>query len=145
MLQLESLLASEYLGYVYRNDDESSKSFGVLGEDLQPEYGYAIEQHTIELYIRLWKKHHFYVMENGTPPPCRRLLDKATSCWNKCMGNVDTVRKVLGSHKVKRGSNTGPGSLQWYQLFNYICYNAWKVYCLSAVYKTKLKKEEIHT
>ena len=56
------------------------------------------------------------------------------------MGNVDTVRKVLGLHKVKRGSNTGPGSLQWYQLFNYIMYNVWRLYSLNAIHKSKIDK-----
>ena len=62
----------------------------------------------------------FFIIDKGTPPSYRRLLDTTTSCWNKCMGNVDTVQKVFDLHKVKRGSNTGPGSLQWYQLFDYI-------------------------
>ena len=44
------------------------------------------------------------------------------------MGNVDTVRRLLTYHKVKRGSNTGPGSLIWYMIFNYILANAYRTY-----------------
>ena len=51
MLELELILANEYLGYAYSKGKEHTKSFGVLGNDLNPEYEYAIEHHTIELYI----------------------------------------------------------------------------------------------
>ena len=44
------------------------------------------------------------------------------------MGNVDTVRRILCYHKVKRGRNSGPGSLVWYMIFNYILVNAYKTY-----------------
>ena len=140
MLSLQSVLAAEYMDYAYVRDNENKKVFSGLGKDYEQEYGYAIEHHTIELYIKLWRRHHFFIIDKGTPPPCRRMLDTSTSCWNKCMGNVDTVRKVLGLHKVKRGSNTGPGSLQWYQLFNYIAYNAWRVYLLHDIHKKKMHK-----
>ena len=102
-----------------------------LGKDLLDNYGYAIDHHTINLWFRMWKLHDNDVRNNGTPPPCKRVLDITTSCWNKCMGNVDTIRKVLAFHKVKRGSNTGPGSMTFYVLFGYILYNAYCVYIYS--------------
>ena len=106
-----------------------------LRNDLSDNYGYAVDHHTLDLWLRMWNIHDYDVRKNGTPPPCKRILDLTTSCWNKCMGNVDTIRKVLGLHKVKRGSNTKPGSLAWYVIFSYILYNAYRVYILSKVNK----------
>ena len=44
------------------------------------------------------------------------------------MGNVDTVRKVAKKTKAIRGHNSGPGSLMWYTVFDYIFYNAFRIY-----------------
>ena len=99
-----------------------------IGNNYEYVYGYAQEHHTVELYMRLWKTHDIDVVRNGTPPPFSKIIEATCSGWNKCMGNVDTVRKTLGYHKVKRGSNTKPGFLVWYTFFNYILYNLFRVY-----------------
>ena len=78
-----------------------------LGKDHGEEYGYVIEHHTVDFWLHLQVSHDFDVCKKGTPPPCKRLLDITTSCWNKCMGNVDTVRRLLCYHKFKRGRNSG--------------------------------------
>ena len=44
------------------------------------------------------------------------------------MDNVDTVRRLLCYHKVKRECKTAPGSLTWYMIFNYILANAYRTY-----------------
>ena len=38
------------------------------------------------------------------------------------MGNIDTIRKVVKEQKAKRGPNSGPGSLAWIHLFDYVFY-----------------------
>ena len=124
-------LQMQYLSQLYPASDcikGSVMNIESLGADYGDAYGYAIEHHSIDLWIRLWVSHDYDVRIKGTPPPCKRLLDITTSCWNKCMGNIDTVRKLLCYHKVKRGSNTGPGSLIWYMIFNYILANAYRTY-----------------
>ena len=80
-----------------------------------------IEHHTVNLWIRLWVEHDYDVRLKGTSPPCKRLLDTTTSCWNKCMGNIDTVRRLLCYHKVKKSSNTELGSLILYMICNHRC------------------------
>ena len=44
------------------------------------------------------------------------------------MGNIDVIRKTLGYHKTKRGSNTKPGFLTWYTIFQYLLYQTFCVY-----------------
>ena len=44
------------------------------------------------------------------------------------MGNIDAIRKTLGYHKTKRGSNTKPGFLTWCTLFQYMLYQTFRVY-----------------
>ena len=102
--------------------------FPDLGEDYSPAYGYAQEHHTVEIWLRLWTEHTKDVIMNVTPALCRRLLDLPTSLWNKLMGNVDTVQKVVNKTKAIRGPNSGPGSLMWYTVFDYIFYNAFRIY-----------------
>ena len=60
--------------------------------------------------------------ENGTPPPCHRLVDLPTSAWNKSIGNVDTIRNVISCEMAVHGHNSGPGSLVWDCLFDYTLY-----------------------
>ncbi len=99
-----------------------------IGNDYSPAYGYAQEHDTLVLWLNLWIAHECDVIENGTPPPCRRLIDQPTSAWNKCMGNVDTIRNVLSRAMAVRGPNSGPGSLMWYLLLDYILYQGFRVY-----------------
>jgi hypothetical protein len=44
------------------------------------------------------------------------------------MGNVDTIRKVLQKDMAVRGPNSGPGSLMWYGLFDYVLYLTFKIF-----------------
>jgi hypothetical protein len=92
-------------------------------------YGYAVEHHTVELYMRLWKAHNDDVIAQGTPPPSARLLPLMASTWNKFMGGVDTVRKVLSGHASKYALMK-PSSLVWMVFFNYLLYNAFRSYQL---------------
>ena len=88
--------------------------------------------------------HDYDVRTRGTLQPCKILLDTTNSCWNKCMGNIDTVRKLLCYHKVKRGSNNGPGSLIWYMLFNYITAQAYITYIYQMLL-ADLKSKKLNT
>ena len=72
--------------------------------------------------------HECDVLENGTPPACRRLIDQPTSAWNKCMGKIDTIRNVLSRAMAIRGPNSGPASLIWNVLLEYILYQDFCVY-----------------
>ena len=131
LVNFQMWLQEKYLSQLYPTNNSlkgDNMDIESLGKDYGEEYGYAIEHHTVDLWLRLWVSHDFDVRNKGTPPPCKRLLDITTSCWNKCMGNVDTVRRLLCYHKVKRGRNSGPGSLVWYMIFNYILVNAYKTY-----------------
>ena len=126
LCNLQHLLANKFMAFAYgTQNDESIPS---LGDDNSPVYGYAQEHHTVKLWLNIWKEHAKNVQEYGTPPPCRRLLDLSTSFWNKCMGNVDTVRKVVKNVKALHGPDSGPGSLMWYTIFDYIFYNSFRIF-----------------
>ena len=99
-----------------------------LGNEYTKVYGYAQDHHTLELHLLLWRALYVDIMENGTPPPCRRFIDIVFSFWNKCMGNVDIVRKVLKKRMAVRGPDSGPGSLMWFVMFGYTLYNAFRLY-----------------
>ena len=71
--------------------------------------------------MRLWKLLDADVAKNGTPPPCWKFLYATINGWNKCMGDVYTIRKTLGFHKTKRGSNTKLGLCYGVQRYN-TCY-----------------------
>ena len=92
LCKLQYVLASKFMAFACT---QNSGSIPSLGDDNSPVYGYAQEHHTVELWLNIWKEHTKNVQQYGTPPPCRRLLDLSTSFWNKCMGNVDTVRKIV--------------------------------------------------
>ena len=56
------------------NDDEKQEvQMQTLGEDYDNVYGYAQEHHTVELYMRLWKRHNRDVIRRGTPPTIKKL------------------------------------------------------------------------
>ena len=44
------------------------------------------------------------------------------------MGNVDTVRQVVKNIKAVRGPDSGPGSLMWYTIFDYIFFNSFRIF-----------------
>ena len=122
-------LVNKYMKFVHDSEDNNGiNEFPSLGNDYCEYYGYAAEHHTVELWIRIWRAHWKDVQVNGVPPSCRRLLDSTTSMWNKCMGGVDTVRKVVKGVKARRGSDCGPGSIFWYTIFDYLLYNAFRIY-----------------
>ena len=109
-------------------DPNAVREIPSLGDDYSPAYGYAGEHHTAELHLLLWLAHTNDVLQNGTPPPCRRMTEIEANYWNKCMGNVDTVRKVLKKRKAVRGPDSKPGSLMWLGMFGYLDYNAFRLF-----------------
>ena len=126
LLKFQTLLATKYMPFCYV--ENHSKDIPSLGTDYSKAYGYAQDHHTLELYLYLWHAHNKDVVENGTPPPCRRLIDITFSYWNKMMGNVDIMRKVLEKRKAVRGPDSSPGSLMWFSLLGYTIYNAFRLY-----------------
>ena len=130
IIRIERLLSTKYMKFAY--DDESPREIFSLGEDYSPAYGYAQEHHTLELWLRIWVAYNKDLFEHGTPTWCRRLIDVATCLWNKCMGNVDTVRRTVTTAKAKRGRDA-PGSLIWYHLMDYIFYQAFRVHQHSSI------------
>ena len=118
LLEFQKYIARKYMPFAY--NENASNEIPSLGSDFSKSYGYAQEHHTLELYLRLWQAHSIDVMENGTPSKCRRIIDLMFSFWNKCMGNVDTVRKVLKKRRAECGPNSGSGLLMWFELFGYI-------------------------
>ena len=85
----------------YSNSCDDELNIESINNDYDTHYGYAQEHLTVELYIRLWKLLDKDIVKNGTPPLCRKLLDAATNGWNKYMGNVDTIRKILSFIRLR--------------------------------------------
>ena len=100
-IQLKNLLKYQctmqllYLKYFYSTAKFGSLKMPPIGNDYDYVYGYAQENHTVELYMRLWKTHDIDVVRIGTPPPFSKIIEATCSGWNTCMVNVDTVRKTL--------------------------------------------------
>ena len=84
-------------------DVNAVKEIPSLGRDSTHAYGYDQDHHTLELHLQLWLAHSKDVVLHGTPPPFRGLIRLVFSFWNKCMGNVDIVRKVLRQKRAMRG------------------------------------------
>eukprot|EP00984_Skeletonema_dohrnii_P032459 scaffold26691_cov108-Skeletonema_dohrnii-CCMP3373.AAC.1 len=124
ILSLQRLLAITYMPFAYIYG--ALPEIPSLGKDNSKSYGYACEHYTLELHLHLWLEHTKDVLKNGTPPPCRRLIDLMFCYWNKCMGNVDLVRKVIKSREAEYGSNSGPGSLMWFIMFGYSLFNGFR-------------------
>ena len=55
---------------------------------------------------------------NGTLPSAQHFIDMATVFWNKCMGNVDTVWKVIHFENAKHGADCGLRMLYWLVLLD---------------------------
>ena len=126
LVQFQSMVARKYMPFGY--DVNAVKEIPSLGRDNTKAYGYAQDHHTLELHLQLWLAHSEDVLLHGTPPPCRRLIDLVFSFWNKCMGNVDIVRKVLRGKRAVRGPDSGHGSLLWMILIRYTLYHAFCLY-----------------
>jgi hypothetical protein len=118
-----------FFNHEYMEDVLRSGTLPRIAPDGSRAYGYAVEHHTVELYLGLWKAHNDDVVVHGTPPPSVRILPLMASTWNKFMGGVDTVRQVLSGHASKYGSMR-PSSLVWMVFFNYMFYNAFRTYQL---------------
>ena len=125
LLHFQQIHAKKYMPFTYV--ENAVQEIPSLGKDFSKAYGYAQEHHTLELYLQLWLAHFKDIMANGTPPPCRRLVDLSISYWNKCMGNVDIVCKVMKKRNAVCGSDSGPGSLMWFELFGYALYNGFRL------------------
>ena len=128
LVRLQSSLATKYLGFAHGIDAEAVGELPDIGADFSDAYGYAQEHHTAELWLKLWIAHAKDVEENGTPMTCRRFIDLAYCFWNKRMGNVDTVRKVIRRIKAVRGPDSGPGSLMFLNVLDYTFFNAFRIY-----------------
>ncbi|EJK70714.1 hypothetical protein THAOC_07905, partial [Thalassiosira oceanica] len=121
ILELEKSLMDRYMPGVH-DGSQSDFIFPSLGEDFSKAYGYAQEHHTLELWFYIWLAHKKDVENNGTPPTIRRIIDIVTSFWNKCMGNVNILRRVVKSARAVRGKDSKPGALFWFTLFDFIFY-----------------------
>ncbi|GBG29978.1 Hypothetical Protein FCC1311_061982 [Hondaea fermentalgiana] len=86
--------------------------FPDVGTDDSEVYGYARDHHTVEVYLQLWRSHNEDIQRYGTPPPCSKLFPQIVSFWNRMMGGVDIMRKVLSGHKVIT-SQLNPNCLLW--------------------------------
>ena len=111
-------MAERYLPFYY--DRGSPTVIPELGEDHSSVYGYTQTHETLELWLNIWKAYSNDVIDYGTPPRVRRFVDLPTSFWHQCMVNVDSVRRIVQEAMAKRGRNSGPGSLLWFVLMNYL-------------------------
>jgi hypothetical protein len=123
----------EYMRDVLRNG-----ALPRLGLDGSRVYAYAVEHYTLELYLRLYASFNADMVALGTPPTCKRMLPIMSSMWNKYMGGVDTVRRVLSGSESQYGSMS-PCSLVWTIFFNYMYYNAYRVYQMAHMDVTNVK------
>ena len=73
LLHFQQIHAKKYMLFAYV--ENVVQEIPSLGKDFSNAYGYAQKHHTLELYLQLWLTHFTDVMENGTPPSCRRLVD----------------------------------------------------------------------
>ena len=110
----------------------SKDEFPSLGEDYSDAYGYAQTHECLLLWVKIAKAYDKDVRENGTTPSNCRFIDLAPNFWNECMGNVDTVRNMLKKCLAIRGNDSGPGSLTWSDLTDYIAFQANCIYQYSA-------------
>ena len=131
LVKIERMLSTKYMPFAYVQN--AAREICSLGEDYSNAYGYAQEHHTLELFLRIWVEYNKDLVNHGTPPSCKRIIDVATCLWNKCMGNVDTVRRVVTTTKARRGKASAPGSLYWHHLLDYILYQAFRVHQHSSI------------
>ena len=66
-----------------------------LADDYFPAHRYVQTHKTLELWLKTEKVYAINVTESCTPLAARRFIDMPTSFWNKCMGNVDTIRRII--------------------------------------------------
>lgn len=128
LLKLQRYLAETHISCAHGEGENEGETIPSLGEDYTKQYGYACEHHTLELWLHLWRLHSKDVIENGTPPTCQRLAELLVCIWNKFMGHVDVLRKVLKFSKAIRGPDSGPGSLMLFTFLDYTLYNAFRSY-----------------
>ena len=119
---LQQILAERYLKFCY--DSQAAAEIPELGEDYSLVYGYAQTHECLELWLNVWREFSNDAVKHGTAPKVRRFIDLPTSFWNKCMGNVDAVRRSVREAMAVRGPDSGPGSLLWFSLFDYILVQA---------------------
>ena len=70
------------------------------------------------------------MLENGTPSACKRLIDQSTCACNKCMRTLIPLEMFFQEQWLSRvlGPNSGPASVMWYVLLEYILYQGFCVY-----------------
>ena len=93
LLSLQQIMAERYLPFCY--SPGSPVVMPDLGEDYSFVYGYTQTHNMLELWLNIWRAYSTDVVEHGTPPRARRFIDLATNFWNKCMGNVDAIRRII--------------------------------------------------
>ena len=121
LLRFQSKLVEKYMSYAY--DSEAPCDIPSLGPDGSDVYGYAEEHATLEEALLQWIAQTEDVLNEGTPPSWRRVTSFMVHLWNKCMGNIDTVRKIVKKRKAVRGPDSGPGSLMISNIIDYALYN----------------------
>ena len=121
LLCMQSKLVEKYMSYAYNPD--APRELPSLGPDGSDVYGYAEEHATLEEALLQWIAQTDDVLKNGTPPPWRRVTSFMVHLWNKCMGNIDNVRKIVKKRRAVRGPDSGPGSLMIFNMFDYALYN----------------------
>ena len=131
LFRLQKMLTDAYLGFAH--GPSAPGEIPSLGKDYTTAYAYAGEHHTIELWLLLMHAHNRDVKEKGVPPRARRIIHLFVCIWNKFMGWVDCLRKVVKSARAPRGRDVGPGSLLWLTIFDYILYQAFRIYQASKV------------
>ena len=99
LLETQKFLVDTFMEFAYGT--EAPSDFPKIGNDYSPQYGYARDHHTVDFWLRIWHLHWQDVKQQGTPPPCRRLVDVTVSYWNKDIGYVDILRKMIKSCRAK--------------------------------------------
>ena len=101
LFDFQCKLARKYMPFAY-DLEAASREIPSLGADYSKAYRYAQDHHTLELNLLIWFAHTKDVLANGTPSDCCRFIDLPTCFWNKLMGNVDIVRKMLKKDGIAR-------------------------------------------
>ena len=83
LLEFQYQMQERYMKDFYGNKSSDNYIIQSIGADYDNVYGYAQEHHTLELYMRLWKRHNNDVIQKGTPPAIKKIIELSCSMWNK--------------------------------------------------------------
>ena len=93
MEPFQQLISKKDLPFCY--DKKSRTTLPELGEDHSYVYGYTQAHKILELWLGICKAYNVDVRVNETSPAARCFIGMPTVVWNKYMGNIDTVQKVI--------------------------------------------------